>query len=348
MIIKSMSRKTVSFGQLLRYINEPKEKGLWPVLHNLRASMDYLPQIEAEFLDNAKHIRNQRKDGVMLYHEIIAIAPEDRQHVTEAMLNDLAREYLRHRAPNALAYAKAQFNTASPHIHLLISGNLIESKQKLRLARGEFEQVKREIEAYQRQRYPMLTHSIVHDPQRRKTHDRLQETDGEHERARRMKMTGRADPTHKQEARERLKACLDNAGSEQHLIELLKAAQLAPYVRGKTPGVTDTKTGRKYRLNTLGLDCEGQETIKRLREQAPAREKTERRIEQLDEIELGKIQRQWLRLGFREEIAEVLRGDSVGRREREIGQAKQYQRELERGRGGDYGVGFPGFEWRKS
>ena len=277
-------------------------------MHNLRSAFDHLPQIEAEFLENARPIRNQPKAGVVLYHEILAIAAADREKVTEEMLVDLTREYLRQRAPNALAYAKAQFNTDSPHVHILISGNLIESAKKLRLERGQFEQVKRNLEAYQREKYPQLTHSIVHGPQRSKSADQLRQTDGEHERARRLKKADRAEPSQKGEARERLKACLDEARSEQHLTELLTASQLAPYVRGKTPGVTDTQTGRKYRLNTLGLEREGQETVKRLRENAPAQEKIERRIRKLEEIELAKVQQQWLRLGFREEIAETLRG----------------------------------------
>lgn len=302
-------------------------------MHNLRSAFDSLPQIEAEFLENARHIRNQPKAGVVLYHEIIAIAEADREQVTEEMLVDLTREYLRLRAPNALGYARAQFNTASPHVHILLSGNLIESERKLHLERREFEQVKREMEAYQLATYPQLTHSIVYGKQRQKNADRLRETDGEHQRARRLRGSAEKTPTPKEEARERLKTCLTAAQREEHLVELLQAAQLAPYVRGKTPGVTDTRTGRKYRLSTLGLDREGQETVQRLREQAPAQEKVERRMQKLEEIELAKVQRQWLRLGFREEIAEVVRGDSAGRREGEIGRVRRYRRERERERG---------------
>jgi hypothetical protein len=164
MIVKSMSRKTASFGQLLKYINAPKEKGRFAILHNLRAAVDYPQQIEAEFLENYNHIREGRKDGIVLYHEVIAITKEDREHDTEEMLNDLAREYLRWRAPNALAYAKAQFDTDSPHLHLMISGNLIESKRKLHLERAEFERIKRKLERYQVEKYPQLSHSIVYDP----------------------------------------------------------------------------------------------------------------------------------------------------------------------------------------
>ena len=348
MVIKSMSRKTWSFRQLLRYINEPEQKGWQAVLHNLRSAFDYLPQIEAEFLENARHIRNQPKSGVVLYHEIIAIAEADREKVTEEMLVDLTREYLRRRAPNALAYAKAQFNTESPHVHILISGNLIESTKKLRLDRKEFDQIKRELEAYQVEKYPQLAHSIIYGKQQRKTHDRPRLTNPEAERARRLKDQPNKPPTQKEDARERLKACLTAARSEEHLIELLKSAQLAPYVRGKTPGVTEIKTGRNYRLNTLGLDREGQETMERLREQAPAKEKIERRIWKLEEIELAKIQRQWLRLGFRAEIAETLQGDSGGRRETDIAHVKQSQRRQKRERAQEWvdaSMAAP-LEWR--
>lgn len=336
MVIKSMSRKTWSFRQLLHYINEPEQKGRQALLHNLRSAFDYLPQIEAEFLENARHIRNQPKNGVVLYHEIIAIAEADREHVTEEMLVDLTREYLRRRAPNALAYAKAQFNTASPHVHILISGNQIESKRKLRIERKQFEQVKRELEAYQIEKYPQLTHSIVYGSHRTKHHNKPQLTNPEAERARRLQAEGIKKPSQKEDVRERLKTCLTATQSEEHLVKLLNTAQLVPYVRGKTPGVTDTRTGRKYRLSTLGLDREGQETVQRLRADQPKQERTKSRLQKIEDVKLMKVQRQWLRLEFREGIAETLQGDHyAGQRDREIAHAKQTQRRRERVRGLD-------------
>lgn len=335
MVIKSMSGKTWSFRQLLRYINKPEQKGRQAVLHNLRSAFDYLPQIEAEFLENARHIRNQPKSGVVLYHEIIAIAEADREKVTEEMLIDLTREYLQRRAPNALAYAKAQFNTASPHVHILISGNQIESAKKLRLERKQFDQIKRELERYQIEKYPQLTHSILYGKQRQKAHDRPALTKPEAERARRLRDSQERQPTKKEDARERLLYCLNQAENESRLLGLLKAAQFQPYIRGKKPGVIDLSTGRKYRLSTLGLDREGQETVQRLRANQPKQERTEARLQKIEDIKLIKVQRQWLRLGFREEIAETLQGDPAGRREREIARAKQVQRRRERARGVD-------------
>jgi hypothetical protein len=332
-----MSRKTVSFHQLLRYINAPLQKGRQAISHNLRSAFDYLPQIEAEFLQNYNHIRNQPKGGVVLYHEIIALAEADREKVTEEMLIDLTREYLRRRAPNALAYAKAQFDTDSPHVHILISGNLIESAKKLRIERGAFERIKREMEAYQIEKYPQLSHSIVYGKQRQKAHDRPRLTNLEAERARRLQAEGIKKPSQKEDVRERLKACLIAANTEEHLIELLKAAQFAPYVRGKTPGVTDTRTGRKYRLNTLGLDREGQETVSRLRANQPQPERTQARLQKVEDIKLAKVQRQWLRLGFREEIAAAIQTPvpPAAGRERDLHAIRQRRRERQRARGLD-------------
>jgi hypothetical protein len=294
-------------------------------LHNQRSAFDYLPQIEAEFLENARHIRNQPKSGVVLYHEIIAIAEDDREKVTEEMLIDLTREYLQRRAPNALAYAKAQFDTDSPHVHLMISGNLIESAKKLRLERADFERVKREMEVYQLEKYPELSHSIVFDRKQRQAHEHLQETEAEHERGRRLKTEGRRQPTQKENVRKRLLYCLNQAENEPRLLELLRAAQFQPYIRGKTPGVKDTLTGRKYRLDTLGLGREGRETIKRLRADQPQQQRTQDRLQNIEDLKLVKVQRQWLQLGFREEIAETLQGKPKEKKEREIARAKQAQ-----------------------
>jgi hypothetical protein len=262
------------------------------------------------------------------------------------MLIDLTREYLRRRAPNAIAYAKAQFDTDSPHVHILISGNLVESAKKLRIERGTFERIKREMEAYQVEKYPQLSHSIVYGKQRYKAHDRPRLTNPEAERARRLRNSEQRQPTRKEDVRERLKACLIAADTEEHLIEFLKAAQLAPYVRGKTPGVTDTRTGHKYRLNTLGLDREGQETVKRLRANQPQQERTQARMQKIEDIKLVKVQRLWLRLGFREEIAAALQTPAppAAGRARNLHAIRQRRRERQRERGLDTSLA-PTREW---
>lgn len=151
-----------------------------------------------------------------------------------------------------------------------------------------------------------------------------------------MKDHSDKSPRKKENARKHLLYCLWQAQNARHLSELLRAAQFQPYIRGRTPGVIDTATARKYRLNTLGLDREGQETVKRLRADQPQQERTQARLRNIEDLKLLKVQRLWLRLGFREEIVETLRADQpAGRRERDITRTKQAQRRRERARGFD-------------
>ncbi len=100
MIIKSMSRKTASFAQLLGYIAaEGKVTGA-PLVHNLYADGTQVAAVNHEFMANARHCP-PRKNGVVLYHEILSIAEADRHHVSAEMLSDLARQYLSWRATEA-------------------------------------------------------------------------------------------------------------------------------------------------------------------------------------------------------------------------------------------------------
>ena len=89
MILKSLSRKTQTFRQLIRYITTPKSP---PILHNLPPDLA-TAEIEHAFLDNAQWA-TARKNGVWLYHEILAFHPQDSPHLSDPILQDLAQHYL--------------------------------------------------------------------------------------------------------------------------------------------------------------------------------------------------------------------------------------------------------------
>ena len=145
MMIKSMTRKTVSFGQLLDYFSAPEKTGS-ALLHNLLNRQDDLAAIRREFNSNAQ-LLPPRKNGNVLYHEILSFGGGDKPALTRTVQEDLTRRYLDLRAPYALAYAKAHYNTDCPHVHLLISANNIGAKQRLRLSKQRFRQIQREPRA---------------------------------------------------------------------------------------------------------------------------------------------------------------------------------------------------------
>ena len=70
MIVKSMARKTASFGQLIDYMNSNKADETYHLYQNLYHHR--LEDIQAEFETNAQLIQ-KRKNGNILYHEILSI-----------------------------------------------------------------------------------------------------------------------------------------------------------------------------------------------------------------------------------------------------------------------------------
>ena len=164
MIIKSMSRKSPTFGQLLAYMTIPERVGP-SISHNLNSDAGDLAAIHREFLENYRYLP-RRKNGNVLYHEVLSFSDLDRPNVTPSIAEDLTRKYLDLRAPFALAYAQGHFHESEgecPHIHIMISANNRESTRRVSLSRAEFAKVKQRLEQYQKTHYPTLEHSVVFD-----------------------------------------------------------------------------------------------------------------------------------------------------------------------------------------
>lgn len=246
MIVKSMARKSATFGQLLDYFEAARELG--PAFtHNLLSPVADQEAIHREFMANAA-LLPPRKNGNVLYHEILSFAAADRAQVTSNLLTDLARRYLALRAPYALAYVRIHLDTACPHAHLLISANNYTSRRRLRLSHQAFQSVKRSLETYQRQQYPQLTHSVAQVPRRGSKGPRRRR--GEDERRRR----GERRLSQKESLRRQVGAALATAQDGETCYRQLLAQGLRLYQRGRRIGVEVVPSGRRYRLQTLGLD----------------------------------------------------------------------------------------------
>lgn len=251
MMIKSMARKSVSFGQLLDYFGAPGKTGP-ALLHNLQSRQDDGAAIRREFNTNA-HLLPPRKNGNVLYHEILSFGEGDEAALTPAILEDLTRRYLDIRAPYALAYAKAHFDTDCPHVHILISANNVGAIERLRLSKRRFGQIKTELEHYQRERYPFLSNSLAQNSRRPGGRRRVRETRPEQERRRRLQGKSEQVPSRKEALRELMATELAVAQSGPDLYQRLMGHGLRLYRRSKTIGVEDLEGCRRYRLRTLGL-----------------------------------------------------------------------------------------------
>lgn len=262
--------------------------------HNLQAQAEETPKVLREFLENYRHLPS-RKRGVVLYHEVLSLSGEDREKITPGILEDLGREYLERRAPEAMAYGVAHFNKSSPHLHLMISANQIESPKKLRVSKKQFERLKRDLEQYQKIHYPFLTHSLVFEQEREK-----KISPREQERERRLEGEGREEKSQKEVVRERVLDCLERADSQGEFLARLEQAGLRHYRRGKTEGVIEKQKGKKYRFKTLGIEEEYRrmqnlflevEKNKTLLAEKEREEKKHERIQEMQNGIRGKIEK---------------------------------------------------------
>lgn len=265
-------------------------------MHNFPAYVEKASEVEREFLKNARH-RKPRKNGVVLFHEVLSFHEADASLITPEILRDIARYYLGLRAPEALAYGVVHGDAKNPHIHLVISGNLVKSNQCLRLSRSAFARAKQETERYQRGRYPLLKHSLVQE--RRQETERGSVTVAEMARDKRLSLAGVVSVSRKEEVRRFLLRAMQGSPSESAFLSLLEREGYRFYVRGKHRGVE--YQGRKYRFKTLGIEA----AYSRAQEGwASARVIKQR----LDGVSLEAFRKKLRGLGFVRRIRDILAG----------------------------------------
>ena len=280
-----------SFGSLLGYFAKP-DSGV-AVLHNLRTHSEDLSTILAEFERNARYL-SKRKNGVVLYHEVLSFHAKDKNHLQPEVLHDLAKTWLAFRAPNALAFAKPHFDQDHVHIHLVISANNLGSAKKLRLSRTQFAQAKLKMELYQREKHPELAHSQIdhHAPSRKKAR-----SEKENQRQRRLSQADMS--SEKEVAKGLLLRGFTEQTSQDQLDSFLAANGFKFYQRGqKTFGVEALSSGRKYRIKTLGLWDAFNQARQRWA-QVP------QRVHELDQISVEKQRLEWREMGFSQRMLAV-------------------------------------------
>ena len=162
MIIKSMSRKEPSFGQLIEYMSDiQKADEQFNVYRNIYARSQV--DIEQEFKENAAFVRKQ-KNGNYLYHEVLSITKtqnlEAKQQKT--ILREIAYEYVSHRASKNMVFGCLHDDHEEHlHYHLLISANEVGHSKKTRLSKAKFDQIKKQMETRVLTHYPELEQKMV-------------------------------------------------------------------------------------------------------------------------------------------------------------------------------------------
>lgn len=244
MIIKSMSRKVPSFGQLLGYIDREQGQEAYRIRHNL---MGRSPEaIRDEFERNGK-LLSRRKNGVYLYHEIISITRasglserEQKEH-----LHDIAQSYIAARCRDNLVFGGLhQDKDHSFHYHLMISANRAGETGRHRLTKAKFREIQVGLENHVLQHFPELEQKVaIGKKAERKSSRREEEM---------QRRTG--ERPQRDQVRDRVLEALQNAQDRDSLMQAFARCDLELYVRGKTLGVKDHESGKNHRLKTLDIE----------------------------------------------------------------------------------------------
>jgi hypothetical protein len=245
MIIKSMSRKTATFKQLARYMDNGREVHKpFEVYYNNLYSRDS-EGVCREFKNNADCLQ-ERKNGNYLYHEVISISRSQNLSLEaqKIILYQLVNDYVELRAKRNLVYGV--LHTDHPdnlHFHLMVSSNELGSEQRHRLNKKNFASIQKAIEKNVLNNFPELNQKIIYNQQKdEKTRN------NEYELKRR---TGKE--SHRDNAKSELQAIFETAKSKTDLFNKLSDKDFQLYVHGNTIGVKWGKTNKKYRFKTLGL-----------------------------------------------------------------------------------------------
>lgn len=247
MIIKSMSRKEPSFGQLLQYVSRDASDRRYELRHNLLGTD--IGTLTAEYQDNAR-LLPERKNGVVMYHEIISITRARKLGLDaqKEVLRSIALDYLRQRAPESLAYGVLHEDKADQlHYHLVISANGLGRKSRHRLDRKKFRQIQVGLEARVLALHPELEQVLSIG---KKAKPRQLSQPG-------VELQRRTGNTPQKQALATCVAAIFAAAQDkQDLFNRLTDARLELYRRGNTIGIRDLDKGRNHRLATLGLAAE--------------------------------------------------------------------------------------------
>ncbi len=247
MIIKSMSRKEPTFGQLIEYMSDiDKAEKRYNIHQNLYTRE--IEDIEREFQENARYM-HRRKNGVYLYHEILSITKAEKLDLKKQKeaLREIAYEYARNRANQNLIFGTLHDDHDEHlHYHLIISANAVGESKKTRLSKAQFDRFKKDMEKRVLKNYPELEQKVVINHEaKEKLSNKAYET------KRRTKKKLKRDIL-----KEKLQAIFKETQTKQAFFETLSKEKLEIYIRGKNIGIKELETGRKHRLKTLGLDEE--------------------------------------------------------------------------------------------
>ncbi|HRI34693.1 MAG TPA: relaxase/mobilization nuclease domain-containing protein [Saprospiraceae bacterium] len=255
MIVKSLSRKSKTWEQLLNYMMHDKdrykdERGESFVLQR-NVTGRTIKSWNKQFEKNETNRLYQRSNSVTMYHEILSWSNKDTKNMTIDKMKDMADKYMEIRSENSMFIAIPHQDKTHWHMHFCISGTQIETGLASRVSREEFKNIKKEIQQYQIEKYPELSNSIVnHDGTKKK--EIINEK--EYQLTKRTKQ-----PSEKERTKELLTMIYKQSASKEDFYKRIQDKGLKIYERGgRTYGI---EGDRKMRFSTLGFDDKKIDTL---------------------------------------------------------------------------------------
>ena len=265
MIIKRMSRKA-NIGRTINYLfkdNAKLEKeGHKPIIIRKNLRTRKLEKVIKEFEKNETSRKYKRSDAVKLYHTVISFHKKDSQYLNDKVLKDFAREYMKERGDN-LYIATAHFDKDHVHLHVCESGTRYMTGMANRVSKQELKQLTSNMQEFQKNKYPQLSHSLPRHEKAAKGGRKEQIVSVRH--------------TQKQRLLARLKEVEKTSKSMDELLGHLSQAGFEPYYRGGRLTGVKNDTDIKFRFSSVGYDKEKMAEISQRFEE-------ERQLEEIEDL----------------------------------------------------------------
>jgi len=240
-IVKILSRHNPSYDSLVKYVlryvsNEKKSNDSLTYTQNLRS--DNINGYVKEFIENEAFRRNVRTDQIHLFHEIVSFGVAEREIITPAMIDDLARRYMRLRGDASVMLGYPHFDRDHIHLHFCVSALQYRTGKSAGLSKQQLQELKLSFQEYHKQHYPELTKSA---PQ--------------HGRGGAYLTHGQWHAKRRKEVEQTVQQCFDKAKTQNEFLALMRDADLHHYERnGIATGITHE--GVKFRFSKLLEDRE--------------------------------------------------------------------------------------------
>lgn len=195
-------------------------------------------------MENESFRQHLRKDQIYLYHEIISLSnKENKEFVTQELLQDLAEQYIGFRGKEGMYIAAFHEDKDHSHIHFAVSGVKYRTGQAHRLTHKDLQELKINFQEYHKGQYPFLNHSVPE-------HGKGKGYVTQKEYFSKTKRT-----SIKETVKEKVNTLFNEAKSQQHFLELLQSNDLHFYSRnGKPTGIIFDDL--KFRFSRLEIPFE--------------------------------------------------------------------------------------------